>query len=341
LTVTRFDQVPRVGTLDGMVNAQILAQVTGYLIKQNYKEGEPVKKGQLLYEIDPRTFQASLDEAKGNLARQEALLKTANLDMRRIERLLPENAVSVRERDNAVGRAASAEAEVVAAKAAVETARLQLGFTKIYSPIDGIAGISKAQLGNLVGPGSANAVLTTVSTVDPIKAYIPVSEQQYMIHANQGKNETAQSEKRPLELFLANGAKFPEPGKFFFADRQVDLKTGTIKLAVLFRNPGGILRPGQFARVRANVKTKVGALLVPQRAVWEQQGRMLVDVVNADNTVDIRPVTPGDKIGSLWLIDKGLQAGERVIVEGLQKVPRSGIKVDARPYAETPASLGR
>lgn len=329
-----------VGTLDGMVNAQILAQVTGYLIKQDYQEGQPVKKGQLLYEIDPRTFQAALDEAKGNLARQEAVLTTARLDSQRIQRLLPEKAVSVRDRDNAVGHLAQAEADVQAAKAAVQSAQLSLGFTKIASPIDGIAGISQAQLGNLVGPGSANAVLTTVSQVDPIKAYVPLSEQEYLQFARDRQNNGESHAQAPLELILADGSKYPQAGKFFFADRQVDVKTGTIKVATLFPNPNNFLRPGQFARVRAMVKMKPQAVLVPQRAVTEIQGRKLVAVVKADNTVDMRPVKTAETIGERWVIDEGLKPGERVIVEGIQKV-RPGSKIDPKPYAEAPAAAGR
>jgi membrane fusion protein (multidrug efflux system) len=331
-----------VGTLDGMVNAQILAQVTGYLIKQNYQEGKPVKKGQLLYEIDPRTFQAALDQAKANLARQEAMLTTARLDTARIQRLLPEKAVSVRDRDNAVGRQTQAEAEVLAAKAAVETAQLSLGFTKITAPIDGIAGISQTQLGNLVGPGSANAVLTTVSQVDPIKAFIPLSEQQYMRFARAEPNGPNPDAHPPLQLILADGSTYPEGGKLFFADRQVDVKTGTIKVATLFPNPNNLLRPGQFARVRATTKTKVGALLVPQRAVGEIQGRKLVAVVKEDNTVEARPVKPAETIGSMFVIDEGLKPGERVIAEGIQKA-RPGSKVDPKPYkgAEAPAAVAR
>ncbi len=328
-----------VGSLDGMVNAQILAQVTGYLVKMNYQEGQPVKKGQLLYEIDPRTLQATLEQAKANLARQEAVLKTAKLDMNRVERLLPQNAVSVRDRDNAVGKEASYEAEVLAAKAAVESAQLSLGFTRILSPIDGIAGLSQTQLGNLVGPGSANAVLTTVSQVDPIKAYIPLSEQQYMQFARDRQNGESHRES-PLELILADGSTYRRPGKFFFADRQVDVKTGTIKVAVLFPNPDNLLRPGQFARVRATVKTKIGALLVPQRAIGDIQGRKLVAVVKADNTVEVRPVKPAETIGPSFVIDEGLKPGERVIVEGIQKA-RPGAKVDPKPYAEAPAATGR
>ncbi|PZN74416.1 MAG: efflux transporter periplasmic adaptor subunit [Candidatus Methylumidiphilus alinenensis] len=329
-----------VGTLDGMVNAQILAQVTGYLVKQVYKEGEFVKKGQLLYQIDPRTFQAALDQAKGNLARQEALLITTRLDMQRIQRLLPENAVSVRDRDIAVGREAQAQAEVAAAKAAMESAQLALGFTRILSPIDGIAGISQAQLGNLVGPGSANAVLTKVSTVDPIKAFIPLSEQQYMRFAREERRASERSTPTPLELILADGTKYPLPGKFFFADRQVEVKTGTIQVASLFPNPRNILRPGQFARVRAATTIKRGALLVPQRAVGDIQGRKVVAVVKPDNTVEIRPVKPAETIGTQWVIDEGLKPGERVVAEGILKV-RPGSKVNPRPFAEAPAAAGR
>ena len=323
-----------VGTLDGMVNAQINAQVAGYLIKQNYKEGELVKKGQLMYEIDPRTFQANLDQAKSNLARQQAVLKTALLDLERIKRLLPENAVSVRDRDNAVGREASARAEVMAAGAAVETAQLALGFTKITSPIAGIAGISKAQLGDLVGPGSASNVLTSVSQVEPIRAYLGLSEQQYMQFAREKADHDQQGQPIPLELILVDGTTYPQGGKFYFADRQVDVKTGTIQVAVLFPNPDNLLRPGQFARIRAIIKTAVGALLVPQQAVTQLQTKYQIAVVDSDNTVDIRMVNPGERIGSLWIIKDGLKPGDRVIVEGLQKV-RPGMKVEPKAVAKS------
>ena len=318
-----------VGTLDGMVNAQINAQVTGYLIKQNYKEGEHVKKGQLLYEIDPRTFQANLNQAASNMARQQAVLKTALLDLTRIMRLLPEKAVSVRDRDNAAGREAAARAEVLAAEAAVEKAQLDLGFTKITSPIDGVAGISKAQLGDLVGPSSATSLLTSVSQIEPIRAYLGLSEQQYMQFAREKTNRKEQREPIPLELILADGTTYPHGGKFYFADRQVDVKTGTIQVAVLFPNPDKLLRPGQFARIRAVIRTEIGALLVPQKAVTQLQTKYQMAVVNADNTVDIRIVNPGERIGSLWIIKEGLKPGERVIVEGLQKV-RPGMKVEPK-----------
>jgi len=328
-----------IGTLDGMVNAQILAQVSGYLIKQHYQEGQLVQKGQLLYEIDPKIFQTTLDGALGNLARQEAILKTDKLDLDRVERLLPEKAVSVRDRDNAEGRYVSAQAEVVAAKASVESAKLQLGFTKITSPISGIAGISKAQLGNLVGSG-ANTELTTVSQVDPIKAYIPLSEQQYLQFARNMQSEKKERDDQPLELILSDGSVYPHPGKFYFADRQVNSKTGTIQVAILFANPGNLLRPGQYAKIRAVVRHRNNALLVPQRAVGDMQGRRLVAVVKPDNSVELRPVRVAETIGTQWVIEEGLQPGEKVIVEGIQKVGAGGI-VDPVPYAETPAVAER
>lgn len=323
-----------VGTLDGMVNAQINAQVAGYLIKQNYNEGDLIKKGQLMYEIDPRTFQADLDQAKGNLARQKAVLKTAQLDLARIKRLLPENAVSVRDRDNAVGREAAAEAEVLTAQAAVETAQLSLGFTKITSPIDGVAGISKSQLGDLVGPGTANNLLTSVSQIQPIRAYLGLSEQQYLQFARENEKRTKRREPIPLQLILSDGTTYPHGGEFYFLNRQVDVKTGTIQIVLLFPNPDNLLRPGQFALIRAVIKTEKDALLVPQQAVTQLQSKSQIAVVTSGNTVDIRLVNPGNKIGSLWIINEGLKPGDRVIVEGLQKV-RNGMKVNPKPFTES------
>jgi RND family efflux transporter MFP subunit len=332
-----------VGTLDGMVNAQIRAQVTGYLIRRNYEEGQLVKKDQLLYEIDPRTFQAALDGALSTLAREEAQVTTAKLDLNRIQRLLPERAVSVRDRDNALGKVASGEAEILTAKAAIQKAQLDLSFTKIRSPIAGIIGISTAQLGDLLGPGSTNsAALATVSQVDPIRAYVPLSEQDYMRFATQTRsNEPAPT----LELILANGSHHSKAGKFYVADRQVDATTGTIKVATLFPNPGNILRPGQFARIRAKLRVKRDALLVPQRAVTELQGGYQIAVVKPDNSVDIRSVKPAERVNSLWVIDEGLSPGDRVVTEGVQKV-RQGMTVtpinapvDTRP--SVPAQPGR
>lgn len=321
-----------IGSLDGMVNAQIRAQVTGYLIRRNYEEGQLVKKDQLLYEIDPRPFQATLDGAISALAREEAELKTARLDLDRIQRLLPERAVSVRDRDNALGRVASGEAQILTAKAAIEKAKLDLSFTRIRSPITGIIGISTAQLGDLAGPGSTNnAALTTVSQVDPIRAYVYISEQDYMRFATR---DHGQEPSPALELILADGSHHARPGKFYVADRQVDATTGTIKVAALFPNPGNILRPGQFARVRAKLKVKRGALLAPQRAVTELQGGFQIAVVKPDNTVDIRRVKPAERVGSLWVIDEGLNPGDSIVTEGVQKV-RPGMTVRPQPVADS------
>lgn len=324
-----------IGTLDGMVNAQILAQVSGYLTKQYYQEGQLVQKGQPLYEIDPQVYQAKLDGALGNLARQEAILKTEKLDLDRIARLLPEKAVSVRDRDNAEGRYASAQAEVISAKASVDSARLQLGFTRIASPITGVAGISKAQIGNLVGPG-ATAELTTISQLDPIKAYIPLSEQQYLQFA---RNKASSRDDLALQLILADGSTYAQPGRFYFADRQINAKTGTIQVAILFSNPGNLLRPGQYAKIRAIVRYRRNALLVPQRAVGDMQGKKLVAVVNPDATVAIRPVKVAETVGAQWVIEEGLQPGDRIVVEGIQKA-RPGVKVDPVPYVESSAVAG-
>jgi membrane fusion protein (multidrug efflux system) len=320
-----------VGTLDGMVNATINAQVTGYLVKQNYKEGDFVKKDQLLYEIDPRTFQAALAQAKANMAQQQAVLKTNQLALDRIKRLLPEKAVSVLDRDNAVGAVATANAQVLAAQAAVDTAELNLGFTKITSPISGIAGVSKAQLGDLVGPGSANNELTTVSQVDPIRAYIGLSESQYLHFAERKQNGDDSS--MPLELKLANNSVYPHSGKFFFAGRVVDVSTGTIKIAALFPNTNNVLRPGMYARIRANISTESG-LLVPQQAVSQLQTATQIAVVNKDDKVEIRTVKVGSTSGKLVEIKEGVKLGERVIVEGGQKV-RDGMKVQPTPYIAT------
>jgi membrane fusion protein, multidrug efflux system len=326
-----------VGTTDGMVNAKINAQVQGYLIKQNYQEGSLVKKGQVLFEIDPRPFQAALAQAKGQLAINEGQFYTARANLEKIRPLAAANAVSKKDLDDAIGREASAKAAVQAAKAAVQKSEIDLSFTRISSPIEGIAGIAKAQLGDLVGsPGSSE--LTTVSTVDPIKVYLPISEQEYMQFTEAAEAKGNPDREGPeLELVLANGKIFPHKGRVYFADRQVDEGTGTIKVATLFPNPGNRLRPGQFAKVRALIETQKGALLVPQRAVTELQGRYQVAVVGPDNKVDLRWVKVGERTGSLWVIDEGLKPGERVIVEGIQRV-KAGMTVTPKPFQEEPAS---
>jgi membrane fusion protein, multidrug efflux system len=326
-----------VGTTDGLVNAKINAQVQGYLIKQNYKEGSEVKKGQVLFEIDARPFQAALEQAKGELAIAEGQFYTAKANLEKIRPLAAVNAVSKKDLDDAIGREASAKAAVQAAKAAVRKAEIDLSFTKITSPIDGIAGISKAQLGDLVGsPGGPE--LTTVSTVDPIKVFVPLSEQEYMRFRREAEARgNSESKEDNLDLILADGRVFAHKGRVYFADRQVDERTGTIKVATLFPNPGNILRPGQFAKIRALIETQKGALLVPQRAVNELQGRFQVAVVGPDDKVDLRWVKVGERAGALWVIDEGLKPRERVIVEGIQKV-KAGMPVTPKPYQEAPAS---
>ena len=319
-----------IGTTDGLVNASIRAQVTGYLVKQNYTEGAFVKKGDVLFEIDPRPFKASLEVAQGVLARQEARWVTARADLARIMPLAEVNAVSKKDRDAAVGAEQSAQADVRAARAAVDKAQVDLGFTKCISPIDGIAGIAKAQLGDLVGTPQGTE-LTMVSTVDPIKVYISVSEQEYL---NFMRQLSGREQEIPFDLFLADASLYPHKGRFAFADRQVSIKTGTITVATLFPNPGNMLRPGQFARVRVALRVKKDALLVPQRAVTELQGGYQVAVVDRDATVHIWPVKVGERSGRFWIIDEGLAAGERVVVEGVQKV-KEGMKVRPRPFEQS------
>jgi membrane fusion protein, multidrug efflux system len=313
---------------DGFVNATIRAQLQGYLIKQNYREGDFIKKGQVLFEIDPRPFDAVLAQAKGQLAQQQARWETAKANLGRIRPLAEQKAISLKDLDDAVGAEQATRAEVIAAQAMVDKAQVDLGFTKITSPIDGIAGIARAQLGNLLGPGSVEE-LTTISTVDPIKVYIPMSEQEYLRDMQNGRGR---DQPVSLDLVLADGRVHPHKGSLAFADRQVDVRTGTIKVAALFPNPGNILRPGQFARIRARTMIKKGALLVPQRAVTELQGSYQVAVVGSDRKVDIRPVKVAERVDNLWVIDEGLKSGERVVAEGIQKV-KQGTDVNPIPYS--------
>jgi membrane fusion protein (multidrug efflux system) len=324
-----------VGALDGYVNAVIRPQVTGYLIKQNYREGELVKKGQILFEIDPPTFQASLDQAKAQLSQQKARHETTKANLSRIRPLAEKNAVSQKDLDDAVGAELSTRSSVEAAQAAVENAQLNLGFTKITSPVDGIAGIAKAQLGDLVGP-NMQTELTAVSTVNPIKVYINVSEQEYLKAREGNKNVEA----IPLQLILADGSVYPHKGKFALSDRQVDPTTGTIKIGTVFQNPNNILRPGGYGLLRAKMEVKKGAILIPQRAVADVQGKTLVAVVGADNKAELRPVKVGGQVGSDWLISEGLKAGETIVVEGIQKV-KSGMTVSPKPFTPgAPAAQG-
>ena len=324
-----------IGSLDGNVNAVIRPQVTGYLIKQNYREGDLVKQGQPLFEIDPRTFEAALDEAKGVRAQRLARYETTSANLARIKPLAAQNAVSQKDLDDATGANLSAKAELEAADANLKTAKLNLGFTRIASPVNGIAGIAKAQIGDLLSP-SMPTELTTVSSVDPIKVYFNISEREYLKVANAAQASGSKPENVPLELILVDGSIYPHQGKVAVLNRQVDVTTGTFKVAALFPNPNNLLRPGQYGRVRATMSVAKGALLVPQRAVTEMQGKYLVAVVGADNKVDIRPVRVGERIGTEWLILEGLKPGETVIAEGTQKV-RPGMTVETKPFV--PASM--
>ncbi len=334
-----------IGTTAGLVNATIRPQVTGYLMKQDYKEGSFVKEGDILFEIDPRSFQTALDQARGQLEQARAKLGKTELDVKRYTPLARDSAISQQELDDAVQSNLAARAEVHSAQAAVDHARLNLDFTRVTSPIDGIAGGAEAQIGDLVGPGQLGE-LTVVSTVDPIKVLFSISEQEYMATTREilGGIEMGYKydleQDLELELFLADGSLFPHKGKFLYADRQVDMKTGTIRIAAVFPNPGNLLRPGQYARVQAMTHLKKGALLVPQRAVNEVQGQYQLAVVGSDNTVRIRGVKAAERVGSLWVIDEGLQPGENVVVEGIQKV-RDGqtVKPKVTPW-EPPSEPG-
>lgn len=306
-------------TLDGYVNAQIQPRVSGYLVKQNYKEGSYVHKGQVLFEIDERPFVASLNEAKGQLAQAQAALGKAQQDVKRDKPLAEAKAIAQSQFDNDVQAELGANAGVETAKAAAEQAELNLGFTKVTSLIDGIAGIAQTQIGNLVSP---TTVLTSISQVNPIKAYFSISEQQYMMTQSAGKNGAEKNAWNGvhLKLMLSDGSTFPHQGSFLLADRQVDANTGTIRVVGSFPNPNNLLRPGQFGRVLAEMGTQKSALLVPQRAVTELQGSYQLAVVGPDNKVSIRPVKVGPSIGKLLIIQDGLKPQEKVIVEGLQKV---------------------
>src|SRR6266849_3043587 len=335
-----------IGTLDGFTNADVRAQVTGYLLRQGYQEGAFVKKGQLLFEIDPRPFQAALDQAEGQSAQAKAALANAQavqgrtqLDVERYAPLAKEQAASQQDLDNAVqnnmaakATVATAQAQIKSAEAAVETAKINLDFTRLVAPIDGIAGQAQLQVGALVNLSSGP--VTSVSTVDPIKVYFTAGEPQYLAWRKRFPTETtrqAAAKSLRLELILADGSPYPHEGTFYFADRQVNQSTGAIRLAGLFPNPNNILRPGGYGKVRAVIRLQQGALLVPQRAVSELQGGYQVAVVAADDKVSIRTVTVGDRVGTQWIIAEGLNPGERVVAEGVQKV-RSGARVSPKPF---------
>jgi RND family efflux transporter MFP subunit len=321
-----------VATLDGYVNARIQPQVTGYLVRQTYVEGSFVKKGEVLFDIDPRPFQAALDQARAQKAQAEAQLGRAARDVERDTPLAQARAIARSQLDNDIQAKLAAAAAVDSARAAVKTAQLNLEFTKVRSLTDGIAGIARGQMGDLVGPST---LLTSVSRLDPIKAYVAISEREYLQFVG-GLDGGAAARPfpngdTPLELLLQDGTVYPHPGKFVLADRQVDPATGTIRIAAAFPNPGNILRPGQFGRVRATIAVKQGALLVPQRAVTELQGSYQIAVVGKDDKVAIRPVKVGARVGTMWVIEDGLAAGDKVVAEGLQKV-RDGVPVTPVPF---------
>jgi membrane fusion protein, multidrug efflux system len=331
-------QMEWVGTIDGSNNALIRAQVSGYLMKRPYTEGSFVKKGDLLFELDPSKFQTALDQAVGELAKAQAQFTKTKQDVDRDRPLAKEGAISQKELDDSIQAHAASRGSIAAAKATVEQAKLNLSWTKILAPIDGVVGISKAQIGDLI---DANTELTSMSTLDPVRVYFPVSEQEYLEAADkvqQGYKDRKEGKEysgAPLELVLGGEKLYPHKGQFHLVDRQVDQKTGTIRVAALFPNPNNLLRPGQFARVRAVTRTREKAILIPQRAVTEMQGSYQVAVVTPENKVEIRPVKVSQRSGSLWIIEHGLKPGERVVVEGLQKV-KAGMTVDPKPFEDQP-----
>ena len=316
-----------IGTIDGFVNAEIRPQVEGYLLKQVYREGFPVKRGQVMFLIDPRQFQAAAGEAKAAVARNQAALDKALLDVSRYTPLAQQKAISQQELDNALAARDQAQASLDAARAAYEKAQLNLEWTRVVSPIDGIAGMAKVQVGDLVNGQKA---MTTVSTVDPVKVYFNANEAEYMAWAKAWSGPGGA--KGSLELVLSEGSTYPQRGDPFMTDRNVDIKTGTIMLAGLFPNPGHLLRPGQYAKVRATVSMEKAAIMVPLRAVWEIQGISQVAVVGPDNRVEVRPVILGTHVGALVAVEKGLQPRDRVVVEGVQKVS-TGLLVKPVPAA--------
>jgi len=319
-----------IGTLDGFVDAQVRAQVAGYLVKQDYKEGSAVRQGDSLFDIDPRPFEAALTQAEGALAQARAQLGKAALDVERYTPLARDKAISQEELDDAVQARLAAEAQVASAQAAVDQARLNLSFTHIVAPVDGIAGLIRAQIGDLVGPSTG--VLTTVSKVDPVKAIFPISEQAYLGFRAREPGAPAMPAGTKFDLVLSDGSTYPRKGEFFAIDNQVDGNTGTLRVVALFPNPDGLLRPGQYARVRAVVGTEKGALLVPLRALSELQGGYQLATVDSGNHAHIVTVKTGAQVGSMMVVESGLHPGDRVVADGVQKI-RDGAEVNPVPFA--------
>jgi RND family efflux transporter MFP subunit len=330
-----------VATLDGLVNATITPRVSGHIISQDYKEGTAVKKGDPLFQIDPRPFEQALAQAKATLEKAQATQLKADQDQKRALELFSRKVTSEQERDTALQAAAASKGDTEADQAAVKSAELNLEYTKITAPIDGIAGFVTAQVGDLVGPSSGP--LTTISQVDPIKAVVTAGEQAFTEFVTRYPDPEKRAERLrnfEFELILGNGAVYPQKGKFYALDRNIDARTGSIRFEVTFPNPGNILRPGQFGRTRVVYDTKKAALLVPEEAVTELQGSYQVAVVGDDNKVSIRPVKVGERFSGMWEIIEGLKPGEKVIVQGAQKV-QQGAAVTAKlwtPPAQTPAA---
>ena len=325
-----------IGTLDGFVNAQIRAQVTGYLLSQNYAEGSVVKHGDLMFQIDPRPFQAVLDQALAKLAQDQAQAGETELNAQRYAPLAKEQAISQEELDDEVQANLAALAQVKADKAAIENARVNLGFTRITAPVDGLSGTALGQIGDLVS--QSGPLLTTVSQIDPMKVYFQVSEQSYLtfwrkyITAAGSANTNTDP---PLQLVLSDGSIYPEKGRVYYADRQINLDTGTLQMVGLFSNADFLLRPGQYGRVRAQTDVETNAIVVPQRAVDEIQDAYRVAVVSPTNTVHFQLVNVGPQVGSDWIIKSGLKAGESIVVEGVQKV-KEGTVVTQKPFTAQP-----
>jgi RND family efflux transporter MFP subunit len=325
-----------VGQLDASVNATIQSRVQGYLVSQNYKEGQLVKKDDVLFEIDRRPFAAALAQAKAAFLQADASAKQAEMNAQRATDLFQRKVSSEQERDNAVQSALAARAQAEAQKAAVEQAQLNLDYTTIHAPVDGIAGLVRVQVGDLI---SAGTTLTTVTKVDPIKAYFTVSEQRFSEYSRRyadPQERIAHEKELRFDLILADGSTYPHRGEWFAADNQVDVRTGSLRVAALFPNPGNILRPGQFARIRVLSEIKPGALLVPQRAVTELQGTTQVAVVGPDNKVHIQSVKMGRRIDHDWIVEAGLKAGDHIVVEGVQKVREGGL-VNPKPWTPPPS----
>lgn len=326
----------RVATLDGFVNAKITARVSGHIVSQEYHEGSIVKKGDLLFQLDARPFEEALAQAKATLAKARAAQAKADADEKRAMDLYEKKVISAAERDTALQAAAAGKADVEADEAAVKQAELNLEYTKITAPIDGMAGFATAQVGDLVSPTSG--LLTTISQIDPIKALVTAGEGAFTDfvskHPDQAERD-AFLRKIPFELLLSNGKPYPYKGQFFAIDRSLDTKTGSVRYEVTFPNPGNTLRPGQFGRVRFVLETKKNALLVPQEAVNELQGSLQVAVVGDDNKVTLRPVKTGERLGALWEITEGLKPGDRVIVQGGQKT-REGSTVKVKEWTSPP-----